>query len=248
MTILLLYFDAILYDEIAPSYRVASRLHGRGQKRQQGSRFTGKILGYNTFGEYVKMALTKIYQSVLSPDCEVYAQPGRKSVYDFIITTNTWPSPSTPPKHIHWVEAMLKAHQQHQQVVQSTAIALVDAANRAYAVSQFPPIVPNYLTMIAKQLASQVNHSSSPSLYYGIPTDAFIVVVGMLFVQEKTNYPKGILHQLLSRMLKDYVFFPDSEEGNADLRTALLTIARWDPQAEALRLRTVWGRKYGLLP
>lgn len=198
---------------------------------------------------------------------KIYVGHGKKGKRDFIVhvrtRSGTNPSfisnPEGRPRHIEWVNLYRdfyrfsyseNPHYSERSLASlpfalatSTYVRPVDEANvfpkpRAVYNDPFKSLLAR-----AKRL---IGH------YERAPLDFILALLELLFIQEVTNYPSGVLHKLLPKMLEAELLgnLPQGAvragESAQSLQEAVTLIAKWENGGIAHQLFRKWRRLFGI--
>jgi len=197
----------------------------------------------------------------------IYVGHGNKGKKDFIIYVKTKSGAVPPfisdpdgrPKHIEWVNLYRDfyrfSHSRNPRFSENKLAPLpYELATSTYVrpikeVGALP--TPHAVNSVSYRglLNSIEQHVGS---YEQAPLDFIVPLLELLFIQEVTNYSKGVLHVLLPQMLRDELLgtLPESAGGAGEtlssLQSAVTSIAAWETHDRSMRLLKKWRGFYGI--
>lgn len=126
---------------------------------------------------------------------EIFVEPGKKSAQDFIVRYKEPAKRLRTPKHIHIIVDLFAKHTGDPTLTtRFIRHILNDIIQAVTPLDAFPPTLQIF--------SPQTAESFSPLDAYGEYTVEFLlVVIELLMLQEKTNYPQGNLNRRLFQQL-----------------------------------------------
>lgn len=196
---------------------------------------------------------------------KIYLAPGKKGPRDFIVHVQTRRGDSPPfttgqrgrPLHIDWVNLYRDFYRFSHTKDPRFSEGVLAAMPHRLATSRFvrPTAVdlPSPRAIYNEPFTSAVVDAQRlTGQYEQAPLDFILAMLELIFVQEVTNYPKGVLHILLTKMLRDELL--SALPGNAaragetpqSLQNAVTSLAVWKKGYATRQLFNKWRGFYGV--
>ena len=197
---------------------------------------------------------------------KIYVGRGKKGERDFIVYVKTQndavppfiSSPEGRPRHIEWVDLYRDFYRfSRSQNPHFSEGVLAPLPPKLATSTYVRPIeagvlpVPHavYSVSYRSLLASAEQHVGR---YKPAPLDFVVALLELLFVQEVSNYRAGVLHILLTKMLRDELL--GTLPGNAaragetpqSLQNAVTSLAVWKKGSATRQLFNKWRGFYGV--
>ena len=138
------------------------------------------------------MALVYITQN----QTHIYAEPGRKSPCDFIVKYQELGKHRRTPKHIHLVVDLFAKRTGNYELTNELLDHIINMICIIKPSTSFPPHL---------QIFSETDIIKFQGLqpYGEYPVDFLLVVTELIMIQEKTNYPHGVMNLNLFRKFRE---------------------------------------------
>jgi hypothetical protein len=118
---------------------------------------------------------------------EIYVKPGSKSAWDFVVKYREPHKRVRTPKHIHLMVDLFAKRAGNPQLCHAFVSHIINnIIQKVTPVSQFPPVLQVF-TLSHSQAFNGLNQ------YGDYSTEFFLVIVELIMIQERTNYPSGTM-------------------------------------------------------
>lgn len=143
---------------------------------------------------------TLIHQT--SDEIEIYTEPGKKSEYDFRVRYREPGKRIRTPKHIHIIVDLYQKRGWDRNLTNSFADHIIDRIIRTVVpATSYPPDLQIFDT-------SHINQFEGLTGVGEYSPEFLLVVVELIMIQERTNYPDGNLNlQLFQKFRNDEDIF-----------------------------------------
>jgi hypothetical protein len=131
----------------------------------------------------------------------VLVQPGIKSPHDFKVLYQQESSRIRTPKHIHLIIDLIIKREHSRDLTRSLIRHMLSVLTRLRASVSYPP----QLQVFRREDAEEYRALDAFGEY---PVAFLLVVFELIMIQEKTNYPSGVMNRhLFERFLNDADIF-----------------------------------------
>ena len=118
---------------------------------------------------------------------QIYVEPGHKSTWDFVVKYREPHKRIRTPKHIHLMVDLFAKRAGNPQLCNAFVSHIINNIIQVVTpVSQFPPRLQVF-TLSHSQTFNQLDQ------YGDYSTEFFLIIVELIMIQEKTNYPSGTM-------------------------------------------------------
>ncbi|APB33922.1 hypothetical protein GlitD10_1598 [Gloeomargarita lithophora Alchichica-D10] len=128
---------------------------------------------------------------------QIYVETGRKSACDFVVKYREPRKRIRTPKHIHLMVDLFAKRAGNQQLCNAFVNHIINNIIQVVApTSQFPPTLQVFA----------LSHSTTFNLldqYGDYSTEFFLIIVELIMIQEKTNYPNGKMNLQLFQQFRN---------------------------------------------
>jgi len=200
---------------------------------------------------------------------KIYVGNGKKGERDFIVYVRTQngtnPSfisdPEGRPRHIEWVDLYRDfyrfSHSKNSRFSKRNLASLPFALATSTYVRPMPideaNVFPKPRAVYSDPFKSLLASTKQLVGHYELaPLDFILALLELLFIQEVTNYPNGVLHKLLPKMLENELLgnLPQGAvragESVQSLQEAVTLIAKWENKRIANQLFRKWRILLGI--
>ncbi len=118
---------------------------------------------------------------------QIFVQQGRKSAFDFIVKYRSVGKHMRTPKHIHLVLDLYAKMAGDEEKTMEFLDHIIGIIQSMSSLTYFPP----KLTFFSYQTVNQFRELDDYGEY---STEFLLVVIELIMLQEKTNYPNGNLN------------------------------------------------------
>lgn len=127
---------------------------------------------------------------------EIHCERGRKSAFDFKVRYRNPGGRLRTPRHSHWAVDLDMKYRANAALTRGLIDHLLDIMTRQVPANTFPPtvVVPD---------AATLTRFAELNAYGDYSAEFLIVVVSLIMLQEKTNYPAGTMNRRLLKMIRD---------------------------------------------
>jgi len=129
--------------------------------------------------------MSLIYKTL--DEVEIYCFQGRKSQYDFIVKYKEPNKRLRTPKHIHWIIDLYIKRENNLNITMQFVSYLIHIANNVVASTSSTPSLQFFNRDYILGHFGDLNDFGEYSIEF------LAVVVELLMIQEKTNYPNGTM-------------------------------------------------------
>jgi len=213
-------------------------------------------------GVYMKQVYAVEDQSL-----KIYVGRGKKGARDFIVYVKTHSGAVPPfisdpegrPRHIEWVNLYRDFYRFSRSRNPRFSKRTLASLPFKLATSTFVrPIEEANALPVPRAVYSEPYRSLLEAVerhigrYEQAPLDFIVTLLELLFIQEATNYPTGVLHILLPKMLEAELLgsLPQNAARTGEtlqsLRGAVTLIARWEDRDTAMRLLRKWKEFFSI--
>jgi len=132
---------------------------------------------------------------------QIFVEPGVKSKNDFKVKyRDIWSNRLRTPKHIHIIiDLYMKLALDRELTLELVKYVIDEVILKVTPATQFPPklqIFPQNKQLVMKKFESLDR--------YGVyPLDFLMVLIELIMIQEKTNYPDGVMNLKLFERFRD---------------------------------------------
>jgi len=128
---------------------------------------------------------------------EILVEKGKKSSNDFIVKYREPKKHLRTPKHIHLVVDILEKRTGNRTKTDDLLNHIIEKIiKKVEKADSFPP----KLSIYSKEIADQF---SSLNIYGEYSVEFILVVIELIMIQEKTNYPNGNMNLRLFQLIKN---------------------------------------------
>ena len=126
---------------------------------------------------------------------QIYVEPGNKSPTDFIVRYRSPGKKQRTPKHIHLVVDLYSKLTGNEDLTMQFIDLIIEMIQQMTPATSFPPALRFFSTNYIEQF-DELNNLGEYSVEF------LLVVIELIMLQEKTNYPEGSLNLKLFRLLR----------------------------------------------
>ncbi len=127
---------------------------------------------------------------------KIFVAPGSKSRFDFRVRYQEPNRRVRTPKHIHWVIDLYIKREHERNLTNKLLDLLIEITRKVQPSKEFPPQFQFFAKLDLKPFESLDRFGE-------YTTDFLIATVELIMIQEKTNYPAGILNLKILRAFRN---------------------------------------------
>ena len=132
-----------------------------------------------------------------SNNVDIYVENGDKSPNDFIVKYQEPGKHKRTPKHIHLIVDLFAKRTGNPTITNALLDHIINnIINAVKPISQFPPSITIYNPNTAKSFSDLDKYGE-----YSI--EFILVVIELIMIQEKTNYPRGTMNLKLFQTFRN---------------------------------------------
>lgn len=126
----------------------------------------------------------------------IYTEPGRKSAYDFVVRYQQPGKRMRTPKHIHIIADLYQKRGAKPGLVNDFVDHIIGIIEATTPANTYPPVLRAFGERQIERFAGLDGIGE-----YGV--EFLLVVIELIMIQERTNYPNGDINQRLFQKFRD---------------------------------------------
>ena len=126
----------------------------------------------------------------------IYTEPGQKSAYDFVVRYRQPGKRMRTPKHIHIIADLYQKRGAKPGLVNDFVDHIIGIIGATAPASSYPPVLRAFDEGQIGRFAGLDDIGE-----YGV--EFLLVVIELIMIQERTNYPNGDMNRRLFRKFRD---------------------------------------------
>ena len=126
----------------------------------------------------------------------IYTEPGQKSAYDFVVRYRQPGKRMRTPKHIHIIADLYQKRGAKPGLVNDFVDHIIGIISATAPASAYPPVLRAFDEGQIERFAGLDDIGE-----YGV--EFLLVVIELIMIQERTNYPDGDMNRRLFRKFRD---------------------------------------------
>ena len=126
----------------------------------------------------------------------IYTEPGQKSAYDFVVRYRQPGKRMRTPKHIHIIADLYQKRGAKPALVNDFVDHIISIIGATAPASGYPPVLRAFDEAQIERFAGLGDIGE-----YGV--EFLLVVIELIMIQERTNYPSGDMNRRLFRKFRD---------------------------------------------
>lgn len=126
----------------------------------------------------------------------IYTEPGQKSAYDFVVRYQESGKRMRTPQHIHIITDLYQKRGAEPDLVNDFVDHIIDIIDATAPSNTRPPTLRTFDESHLEQFAG-LNDIGEYSVEF------LLVVIELIMIQERTNYPDGALNRRLFQRFRD---------------------------------------------